>query len=75
MSPDPRLLREQSLIGGEWCDNASGNRISVTNPATGVTVGSVSDMSFEEAERAIAAADKAQKLWAKRTAAERATLP
>lgn len=77
-SPDDfkhtRLLREQSLIGGEWRDTASGNRIPVTNPATGVTVGSVPDMSFEEAERAIAATDKAQKLWAKRTAAKRATL-
>jgi succinate-semialdehyde dehydrogenase/glutarate-semialdehyde dehydrogenase len=46
-------LREQSLIGGEWCDNASGNRISVTNPAKGVTVGSVPDMSFEEAGRTV----------------------
>ena len=68
------LFREQSLIGGEWCDNASGNRVPVTNPATGATVGSVPDMSFEEVERAIATADNAQKLWAKRTAAERATL-
>ena len=68
------LLREQCLIGGEWCDNVSGNRIPVTNPATGAVIGSVPEMSFEEAGRAIATAEKAQKAWAKRTAAERATL-
>lgn len=68
------LLHEQSLIGGEWRESATGHRISVSNPATGSVIGSVPDMSFEETNQAIAAADKAQKGWAKRTAAERAAL-
>jgi len=69
------LLHEQSLIGGEWRESATGHRISVSNPATGSVIGSVPDMSFEETNQAIAAADKAQKGWAKRTAAERADPP
>ncbi len=68
------LLHEQSLIDGEWRESATGHRISVSNPATGSVIGSVPDMSFEETNQAIAAADKAQKGWAKRTAAERAAL-
>ena len=66
------LFHEQGLIGGTWCDGSTGKRLSVVNPATQEVIGSVPDMSFEDTQGAITAAEEAQKDWAKRTAADRA---
>ncbi|WP_425039738.1 NAD-dependent succinate-semialdehyde dehydrogenase [Primorskyibacter sp. S187A] len=66
----PDLLREAALVGARWIDaNASG--IAVTNPATGEVIGHVPDLGAAETTEAIAAAETAQKAWAKLTAKAR----
>jgi len=67
-----RLLRQQAFIDGQWVDADGGETITVTNPATGDVLGTVPNMGAAETRRAIQAADKAMKDWAKRTAADRA---
>lgn len=71
---DPTLLKEQCYINGEWTDAVGGDRIPVTNPATGETLAHVPAMGRTEAERAVAAAAVAFKSWKKKTAKERAAL-
>ncbi|WP_297804701.1 NAD-dependent succinate-semialdehyde dehydrogenase [uncultured Brevundimonas sp.] len=67
-----RLLRQQAYIDGQWVDADGGETLSVTNPATGEVLGTVPNMGAAETRRAIDAAAKAMKDWAKRTAADRA---
>ena len=55
----PALLRTRCYINGQWLDADSGRTITVSNPATGETIGSVPDMGAAEAERAVAAAQAA----------------
>ncbi len=64
------LKREACLIAGQWI---TGDRwIDVDNPATGKTIGRVPSLGADETEQAIAAAEKAMKPWAARTAKDRA---
>ncbi|MBP9034336.1 MAG: aldehyde dehydrogenase family protein, partial [Pseudomonadales bacterium] len=71
---DPGLLRTQAHIDGQWIDADSGERLAVLNPATGATIAEVARCGQAETRRAIAAAERAQKDWARRTAKERAVL-
>ena len=68
---DNTLLRSQGWIDGQWVDAASGNTLTVTNPADGSTVGSVPSLSAAETRAAIAAAEKAFVQWRGLTAKER----
>jgi succinate-semialdehyde dehydrogenase/glutarate-semialdehyde dehydrogenase len=68
---DPGLLRQAALVGGDWVE-AKGQGIAVTNPATGETLGHVPKLGAAETEAAIAAAQKAQRGWASKTAKDRA---
>ena len=68
----PDLLRQQCYLAGEWCNADSGETAPVTNPATGEVIAHVPMMGAAETERAIAAAQIAQKGWAGRTAKDRA---
>ena len=70
---DPGLLRQAALIGGEWIE-ANGAGIAVTNPSTGALIGHVPRLGQAETARAIAAAEVAQKAWARRTAKDRAEI-
>lgn len=70
----PDLLRAQAYIDGEWTDADSGSSFDVENPANGDLVGSVPDMGVVETRRAIDAAQKAGKQWAKRTAKDRSAI-
>ncbi len=69
---DPTLLREQCYLAGQWVDADNGETIPVHNPATGELIGTVPKMGRAEAERSVAAASDAFKLWKKKTAKERA---
>ncbi len=69
---DADLFRQQSVIGGVWCDASTGKTIDVTNPATGKVIGTVPDMSAEDTRRAIEAADTAFRAWRKVPNGERA---
>jgi succinate-semialdehyde dehydrogenase/glutarate-semialdehyde dehydrogenase len=71
---DPGLLRRQAYIDGHWVDADSGATLAVTNPATGALVASVAKCGQAETRRAIAAAERAQKDWARRPAKERSVL-
>ncbi|NHZ91768.1 NADP-dependent succinate-semialdehyde dehydrogenase [Massilia sp. CCM 8733] len=71
---DPALLRQQCFIDGEWCDASDAATITVTNPATGETLGTVPRMGKDEAARAITAANAAWPAWRKKSARERSVI-
>lgn len=72
---DPSLATDKALINGEWQARGEGGAsFVVTNPSTGEVIASLPDMGRSDAARAIDAAHKAQKLWAKKTGKERAAV-
>ncbi|QDD65983.1 NAD-dependent succinate-semialdehyde dehydrogenase [Herbaspirillum seropedicae] len=71
---DPDLFRMQCPIGGHWQDAQDGATIAVTDPATGLTLGTVPAMGTAETRAAVQAAEAALPGWRARTAKERATL-
>ncbi|MDB5919198.1 MAG: succinate-semialdehyde dehydrogenase [Massilia sp.] len=71
---DPSLLRQKSYINGEWCDADDASTITVTNPATGETIGTVPHMGALETKRAIDCASAAWPAWRKTTARERSLI-
>ncbi|MFT9375835.1 NAD-dependent succinate-semialdehyde dehydrogenase [Komagataeibacter saccharivorans] len=64
------LFRKDALIDGAWRPAADGARRPVHNPATGALVAEVAECGPDDAERAIAAAVKAQAQWRNRTGAQ-----
>ncbi|KXU38912.1 NAD-dependent succinate-semialdehyde dehydrogenase [Ventosimonas gracilis] len=68
---DQSLFRQQAYIDGAWLDADSGQTISVNNPATGETLGTVPKMGGAETRRAIEAAERALPAWRALTAKER----
>ncbi|MFL4469149.1 NAD-dependent succinate-semialdehyde dehydrogenase [Tateyamaria armeniaca] len=68
---DPTLLETRAYVNGAWIDGANGT-FDVTNPARGDVIAEVADLSREQVAEAIAAAEAAQKEWAKWTGKERA---
>lgn len=71
---DPSLLRNDCYIDGNWVAAVSGERLAVTNPATGERVGEVPRCAGEETRRAIDAAEAAWPAWRALTAAERSAI-
>jgi succinate-semialdehyde dehydrogenase/glutarate-semialdehyde dehydrogenase len=71
---DSQLLRERCLIEGRWVSADGEGTLAVQNPATSAKIGQIPNMGAAETRRAIAAAAKAQKSWAARTAKERSLL-
>ncbi|WP_288192748.1 NAD-dependent succinate-semialdehyde dehydrogenase [uncultured Phyllobacterium sp.] len=72
---DPSLVIDQALIAGEWISKSdSGQTFEVTNPSNGEVIATLPDMNRAETARAIDAAYKAQKEWAKKTGKERAVV-
>ncbi len=67
---DKGLLKDKCYINGAWVDGASS--IDVTNPVDERVIASVPRLGTRETRAAIEGAEKAQKLWAKKTAKERA---
>ncbi|WP_233980433.1 NAD-dependent succinate-semialdehyde dehydrogenase [Pectobacterium versatile] len=68
------LFRQHCLIDGEWKDSQNGERLNVTNPATGEVLGSVPLVTVSQTEQAIVAAELALVEWRKKTGKERAAL-
>ena len=66
---DKSLLKDKCYIDGKWVGGSAS--IDVTNPVDERVVGSVPKFGTKETRAAIEAAEKAQKLWAKKTAKER----
>jgi len=71
---DPRLLKTQCYVNGQWVDADAGATIRVTNPATGETIGTIPQMEATEARRAIEAAHTALPAWRATLAKDRARL-
>jgi succinate-semialdehyde dehydrogenase / glutarate-semialdehyde dehydrogenase len=71
---DPKLFREQCYLDGAWTSADSGKTLTVDDPATGATIGSVPWMGAAETRRAIEAANRAWPAWRARTAKERSAL-
>ena len=70
---DPSLVTDKAYVAGEWvAASDSGKTFDVSNPSTGEVVATLPDMGRAETKRAIDAAYKAQKLWARKTGKERA---
>ncbi len=69
---DPALLATDAYINGQW---VKGDKtFDVTNPARGDVIAQVTDLSRAQVNEAIAAAEAAQKDWAKWTGKERAAV-
>ena len=62
----------QNFVNGRFVPSTGNNHIEVTDPSTGEAICSVPDSSQADVEAAIAAAEAAQREWAKRPAIERA---
>lgn len=70
---DASLVTDKALVGADWLSaSESGKIFDVTNPATGDVIATLPDLGKAEVTRAIEAAHKAQKAWAKKTGKERA---
>ncbi|MBE9640201.1 NAD-dependent succinate-semialdehyde dehydrogenase [Salipiger mangrovisoli] len=68
------LLRDANLVAGEWIETDPANGIAVHDPADGALIGYVPNLGRTDTQRAISAAEAAQKDWARRTAKDRSTL-
>lgn len=69
---DPALLRSQAYVNGAWAGAAQ--QFDVTNPADGVTIGTVPNMGAADAQAAIDAARTAFPAWSAKTGKERAAV-
>ena len=69
---DPSLLETRAYVAGEWIEADDGATFEVTNPSRGDVIAQVTDLGRAEVKRAITAAEAAMKLWAARTAKDRA---
>ena len=74
MSDFNGLMMQANLVGGDWIAADSGGTIDVTNPATGVVLGSVPNAGTDETMRAIAAAKAAFPAWSRANLMTRVTL-
>src|SRR6478736_2549619 len=71
---DPKLLRSQSYVNGQWLDASDGRTITVDNPASGEQLGTVPQLDAAATRRAIEAAAAAFPGWAAQTAKQRAVI-
>jgi succinate-semialdehyde dehydrogenase/glutarate-semialdehyde dehydrogenase len=69
---DKSLLKDKCYVAGKWV--AGDKTIDVTNPANGDVIVAVPKLGAAETRQAIEAAEKAQKLWAAKTAKERSVI-
>ncbi len=69
---DQSLLKTEAYINGQWVSGI--DTLKVTNPANGQLLAQIASVSAEQTQQAIAAAEVAQTLWAKRPAKERADI-
>jgi lactaldehyde dehydrogenase / glycolaldehyde dehydrogenase len=66
------MKRYQMFINGEFVSSESGNMIGVINPATEEIISEVPEGTIADVNLAVAAAEQAQKSWAKLPAIDRA---
>ncbi|GBF50006.1 succinate-semialdehyde dehydrogenase [Leptospira ryugenii] len=71
---DQTLFRQSNYINGEWTKAVSGETLSVQNPSTRSTIGTIPKSGTQETESAIRSAQSALYLWKKTTAKERSQI-
>jgi len=71
---DPKLLRSQCYVNGEWLDAADRRTAPVRNPADGTLIGTVPHVDAAATRRTIEAAAAAFPAWAAQTAKQRAVI-
>jgi succinate-semialdehyde dehydrogenase/glutarate-semialdehyde dehydrogenase len=69
---DPSLLKTDALINGHWVKGAS--RFDVHDPATGKKLADVANLTAQDAEAAINAANAAWPAWRNKTSKERSLI-
>ncbi len=69
---DPSLLKTDALIGGQWVKGKA--RFDVIDPATGLKLADVADLTPKDVKAAIAAADAAWPAWRALTGKQRHAL-
>ncbi|WP_158888094.1 aldehyde dehydrogenase family protein [Amycolatopsis anabasis] len=67
-----RTVRRQHFIGGRFASTSSTEAISVTNPATGQSLGTIPNGTSADVDAAVAAARSALPDWSRRTPGARA---
>ena len=65
---------KQLLIGGEWRDSASGEKLSVEDPSTGESLCEIADANADDATAALDAAVEAQAEWARSAPSDRSKI-
>src|SRR5690348_12017978 len=68
------LVRSQNFVNGQWRDGKDGNRLTVTDPATGQVFAAVADSGAADAQAAADAAHAAFGAWRSYSARQRAQL-
>lgn len=68
------LFQQSAFINGQWVEAEGKASITVTNPATNETIGTVPNMGRDETSKAIDGAYDAFKSWKAMTAQERADI-
>lgn len=71
---NPKLLRQQCHIDGQWVDAAGGATVEVTNPADDSVIATIPRMGASETADAIAGAARAQVEWRAKLAKQRAVI-
>jgi succinate-semialdehyde dehydrogenase/glutarate-semialdehyde dehydrogenase len=71
---DSSLFRTQCFIDGEWTGADGGGTRTVTNPATGIAIGTVPVCGASETRRAIEAAERAFPAWRDMLAKDRCAI-
>ena len=74
MSKALQFQHDAAYVDGQWIAADSGRTLSVIDPATGRTLGTVPDCGAAETARAIAAAQAALPAWRAKTAKQRAAM-
>ena len=69
---DPTLLKTDALINGQWVKGAS--RFDVHDPATGAKLADVANLTAQDAEAALDAANAAWPAWRNKTGKERSII-
>jgi len=69
---DPSLLKTDALINGQWIKGPS--RFDILDPATGLKLADVANLSSAHAQTAIDAANAAWPAWRSKTAKERSII-
>jgi succinate-semialdehyde dehydrogenase/glutarate-semialdehyde dehydrogenase len=69
---DPTLLKTDALINGHWVKGAS--RFDVLDPATGKKLADVANLTAQDAEAALDAANAAWPAWRSKTGKERSII-